>query len=786
MSDTANLLGSVTGAPYSLGLVPTAQARASASATAAVKTAAASLPVSVDLTPDAMPVGNQGDVGSCAAWSTDYGALGYWENKEGIHGGGLEPMYTYAQVDGGGDNGSSIEANLNIDVQQGIDTQSDYWQGNFDFIDQPLAAETANAVNWKLTGYTNIAIAPSTTATVTQDSIEQALANGDPVVIGIPVYENFFYVTSANNGYYSTISGALAGYHAIVALGYNSNGLVIENSWGTSWGDSGYATLAWSFVNQYVFDADAVGALRTGQPLSSSAPALSGSAAEAQTLTATHGSWSPAATSYTYNWERAASGSSDWSAIAGASNATYLTGAADLGNDVRVLVTATNPTGSGASASAAVGPITSSSPSNSAPPAVTGSLRPGQTLTATTGTWSGAPTSYAYQWQRATGNGANWTPIANATSSTYLEATADVSASLRVAVTATNSYGFSAAYSAAVGPVLSGAPSNTAAPVVTGTQREGSTLSASAGTWSPAASSYAYQWQRSANGGSTWASISGATGTTYVLESPDVGALVRVQVTATNSNGQGIASTQVGPIASDAPASSALPAISGTAKQGQTLKTTNGTWSPAATSYSYQWQRSSNKGTSWSAIAGATGATYVTASADLAASLRVVLTAINSYGQVSASSAAFGPIGSAAPASTALPAISGTAKQGQTLKTTNGTWNPAATSYSYQWQRSSNKGTSWSSIARASDASYTLASADLADEVRVAVTASNQYGESTADSAPSAAVTPAASATARRTPSPTQVRLRRVTVARAAVVARATATSAPKMRIGVL
>jgi hypothetical protein len=692
LGDTANLVGSVTGAPYSLGLIPTTPARPSASATAAVKTAAASLPVSVDLTADAMPVGNQGDVGSCAAWSSDYGALGYWENKEGIHGGGLEPMYTYAQVDGGGDNGSSIEGNLRIDEQQGIDTQSDYWQGNFDFMDQPTAAETANAVNWKLTGYTNVAIAPSTTATVTRGSIEQALANGDPVVIGIPVYENFFNVTSAGNGYYSTISGALAGYHAIVALGYNSNGLVIENSWTTSWGDKGYATLAWSFVNQYVFDADAVGPLLTGPPLSSSAPALSGSVAEGQMLTAGHGSWSPAAASYTYNWERAANGSSDWSVIAGATNATYATGAADLGNDVRVLVTATNTTGSAASASAAVGPITISSPSNSAPPALSGDLRQGQTLTATTGTWSGAPTSYAYQWQRATSNGGNWTPIAKATNSTYLEATADINASLRVAVTATNSYGSGAAYSAAVGPVVSGAPYNTAAPDVTGTQREGSTLTASAGTWSPAASSYAYQWQRSVNGGSTWASVSGATGTAHVLGSSDVGALVRIQVTAGNSNGQGTASTQVGPIASGSPANSAL------------------------------------------------------------------------------------------------PAISGTVKQGQTLKTTNGTWNPAGTSYSYQWQRSSNKGTSWSSISRATAASYTLASADLADEVRVAVTASNQYGQSIADSVASKAVAPTATAavTARRRSSPAQVRLRRVTVARAAVVARATATSAPKMRIAVL
>ena len=142
--------------PHGLGLIPTPAPKVSGLVAGAMNAEQATLPASVSLTGDAMPVGDQGQVGSCAAWSTDYSALGYWENKEAIAGGGLEPMYTYSQVDGGVDNGSTIEGNLQIDETQGIDTSTDYWQGDFDYTDQPTAAEKLNAVNWKLSTYSNL------------------------------------------------------------------------------------------------------------------------------------------------------------------------------------------------------------------------------------------------------------------------------------------------------------------------------------------------------------------------------------------------------------------------------------------------------------------------------------------------------------------------------------------------------------------------------------------------------------------------------------------------------
>ena len=58
-------------------------------------------------------------------------------------------------------------------------------------------------------------------------------------------------------------------------------------------------------------------------------------------------------------------------------------------------------------------------PVNTSAPTISGVAQVGQTLTASSGAWSGtAPISYSYQWLRCDATGANCTDIAGATSST--------------------------------------------------------------------------------------------------------------------------------------------------------------------------------------------------------------------------------------------------------------------------------------------------------------------------------------------------------------------------------
>ena len=495
----------------------------------------------------------------------------------------------------------------------------------------------------------------------------------------------------------------------------------------------------------------------TPAPTNTLLPSLTSARVEGQTVEGTQGSWTGSPTSVSYQWRDCDAGGSACQAIPAATASSHTLAAADVGHTLRLLVTASNAGGSASASSAEtslVEALPPPPPVNVTPPDVEGLSVEGQTLTASTGTWTGSPGSFSYQWRRCDALGLSCESIGGATSSTLGLSAADVGHTLQVLVTAENAGGVSVA-ATGLSLVVLGlpplAPVNTVAPAITGTTVEGETVEASSGTWTGSPTSFAYEWQDCNSAGASCAPIAGADGPSYKLTSSDVGATLRVQVTATNAGGWTVAgSAHTGLVEATplpAPVNLAPPTIEGSVVEGQTLEASTGTWTKSPTSYAYQWQDCNSSGVSCVSIPGATASSRTLTSGDAGDTIRVRVEATNAGGSTYATSPQTGVVQVLAPVNTSLPSISGSAVEGQSLKASNGSWRGSPTSFSYRWEDCNTLGEGCLPIVGATGSGYTLTAADLGDTIRVLVTAINSGGATPATS-------PASGTVAAAPPSP--------------------------------
>jgi hypothetical protein len=118
-----------------------------------------------------------------------------------------------------------------------------------DYQSQPSAAARSEAANFKADSFARLN---------GMQQIKAALANRQPVVGGMMIYDSFNYLTG-NNPVYNTFTGQEQGGHAITFVGYDDNryggAFKLINSWGVGWGDQGYFWLPYQHFGNVMMQA---------------------------------------------------------------------------------------------------------------------------------------------------------------------------------------------------------------------------------------------------------------------------------------------------------------------------------------------------------------------------------------------------------------------------------------------------------------------------------------------------------------------------------------------------
>jgi hypothetical protein len=305
-------------------------------------------------------------------------------------------------------------------------------------------------------------------------------------------------------------------------------------------------------------------------------------------------------------------------------------------------------------------------------------------------------------------------------------------------------------------------PSNITPPQVTGNPVDGVTLTADPGQWSETPLSFAFEWMRCNADGDACEATAGATSNAHTLTPTEVGATIRVRVTASNDENEHSTaeSAATAVVAAAPPVNTVLPAANGTPREGQVLSAYEGQWTgtpPVARAVG--WERCDARATGCAPIAGAASAGHVLSSADVGMTLRVAVTASNAGGQLTARSPVTAVVAPARLVNLQAPAIVGVPQLGRSLRATTGRWGPGVpTGFRYRWLRCRADGSDCALISGATGARYEVGRLDIGSRLRVRVTAIGAAGPSASESALTAVITAPLAASQRRQPPPRLMR----------------------------
>jgi C1A family cysteine protease len=213
----------------------------------AVAPAPRRLPSRIDLREHCSPVEDQGALGSCTA-NALVGNLELLEKKAGHRPTNLSRLFVYYNervIEGtvDSDSGAFLRDGIKALVKSGVCPESEWRYAIRKFSRKPPASCYKHAEQHCVVSYYRI--------TKLQE-MKSCLADGYPFVFGFTVYEAFESTKVAKTGQLDMPKPKerSVGGHAVMAVGYDDKEkrFLIRNSWGEDWGQDGYFTMPYAYL----------------------------------------------------------------------------------------------------------------------------------------------------------------------------------------------------------------------------------------------------------------------------------------------------------------------------------------------------------------------------------------------------------------------------------------------------------------------------------------------------------------------------------------------------------
>ena len=206
------------------------------------------LPALVDLTKGMPNCENQGNLGACTAFAIG-GAVQYALLKQGktlLNPSKLFVYYEERLREGtvNEDSGAMIRTGFKVIADKGFANEKDWPYIVRRFKRKPVEVAYTRSKLDVVDKYERV--------DTSLLALRTALATGNPVVLGMPVFEGMMSEETAQSGvvYKPTRFEQNMGGHAVLLMGYDDKkkSFLVRNSWGRDWGKNGYFELSYDYA----------------------------------------------------------------------------------------------------------------------------------------------------------------------------------------------------------------------------------------------------------------------------------------------------------------------------------------------------------------------------------------------------------------------------------------------------------------------------------------------------------------------------------------------------------